>query len=305
MPWTSPFSLPGHWYKGNLHTHTTQSDGQFTPEEAITWYRAHQYDFLALTDHWVHTPGRAFDGTFITLSGAELHGDGYHMLAIGLSGLPSQELDNDPSALARAVADLGGLAYYAHPYWTGQTSSHIDAHPGVRGIEVYNSVCDQAYGLGYSRVPWDELLEQGHRLVGLAVDDVHWKYGAQGWGFVMVRSPRLDEASLIDALRQGHFYASTGPALLDLRVVRLADDTPALRVRCSPCASITFYGAGPSGHRFMADPGGLGDQNGRLDGAIYPITQKQVFLRVECQDAAGRVAWSNPLFVEDILGPQS
>ena len=38
MSWTSPFSLPGHWYKGNLHTHTTQSDGDATPEQAVAWY---------------------------------------------------------------------------------------------------------------------------------------------------------------------------------------------------------------------------------------------------------------------------
>lgn len=295
MSWTSPFSLPGSWYKGNLHTHTTQSDGLATPQEAIAWYRGRGYDFLALTDHWVYTPGEVIEPSFVTLSGAELHGDGYHMLAIGLAGLPDRQLDRTPAALARAVAELGGLAFYAHPYWTGQTSEHIEAHPGVRGIEVYNAVCDHAYGLGYSRVQWDELLERGERLVGLAVDDVHWKYGAEGWGFVMVRSPRLDEAHLVEALRQGHFYSSTGPALLDLRVVPLADGAPALCVRCSPCRAITFYGAGPSGHRFKGEAGQP------LDGAIYPVASKQVYLRVECQDAEGRVAWSNPLFVSDML----
>ena len=39
-------------------------------------------------------------------------------------------------------------------------------------MEVFNSVCEQMVGLGYARVQWDELLEQGRRLTGLAVDDV-------------------------------------------------------------------------------------------------------------------------------------
>ena len=40
------------WYKGNLHTHTTRSDGRKTPEDTIALYRQNGYDFLAMTDHW-------------------------------------------------------------------------------------------------------------------------------------------------------------------------------------------------------------------------------------------------------------
>ena len=39
------------WYKGNLHTHTLNSDGDSTPEDVVRWYREHGYDFLVLTDH--------------------------------------------------------------------------------------------------------------------------------------------------------------------------------------------------------------------------------------------------------------
>lgn len=37
MTWTSPFSLPGRWLKGNLHTHTIQSDGALSPADALGW----------------------------------------------------------------------------------------------------------------------------------------------------------------------------------------------------------------------------------------------------------------------------
>ena len=40
------------WYKGNLHLHTTVSDGVKTPEEAYELYRSRGYDFIARTDHW-------------------------------------------------------------------------------------------------------------------------------------------------------------------------------------------------------------------------------------------------------------
>ena len=41
----------GRWFKGNLHTHTLNSDGDSLPDEVVRWYRAHGYQFLVLTDH--------------------------------------------------------------------------------------------------------------------------------------------------------------------------------------------------------------------------------------------------------------
>lgn len=295
MSWLSPFSSPGRWLKGNLHTHTTQSDGLQSPEQAIAWYRDRGYDFCAVTDHWVYTPGRVIDADFCTLAGAELHGPGYHMLALGISSLPDRELEGSPAALASAIRAQGGLAYFAHPYWTGQTSAEIATVADIAGIEVFNAVCENMDGLGYSSIHWDELLAQGRRLTGLAVDDVHWKHGAEGQAFVMVRAETPQEDKILNALRLGHFYASTGPCLMDLCVVSQAGQ-PALRVRCSPCQSITFYAKASLGHRFSADAPSA------LDTAIYPIKPDQVYLRVECRDHRGKIAWSNPVFVADVLG---
>ena len=45
------FKQDGNWYKGNLHMHTTLSDGKITPEEACDIYCGKGYDFIAMTDH--------------------------------------------------------------------------------------------------------------------------------------------------------------------------------------------------------------------------------------------------------------
>ena len=297
MTWTSPFALPGRWLKGNLHTHTTQSDGALSPQEAIAWYRNHHYDFLAITDHWVHTPGAgdSLRAGFVLIAGAELHGPGYHMLCVGLNGLPPRELDGDPAALARAVREAGGLPYIAHPYWTGQSSAEIAPLEEIAGIEVFNSVCDMMVGLGYAHTHWDELLTRGRRLTALAVDDVHWKHGAQGRGFVMVRAEEPSEAAILAALERGHFYSSTGPAILDLALVETEDGQPALKVRCSPCTEIIFHARASRGRRIVPEAGKM------LDGATWPLKEEQVYLRVECHDGAGGVAWTNPVYVADVL----
>ena len=39
------------WFKGNIHTHTNESDGDEDPYKVVSWYRRHGYDFLVLSDH--------------------------------------------------------------------------------------------------------------------------------------------------------------------------------------------------------------------------------------------------------------
>jgi len=225
----------------------------------------------------------------------ELAGEGYHLIALGCSALPDLAAQATPQSCVDAVLALGGMPFFAHPYWCGQTPEEIAPVQGVLGLEVYNSVCERMDGLGIASAYWDAVLSKGKRLWGLAVDDTHWRHGEVGVGFVMVRAPALTEAAIFDALRQGRFYASTGPKIEDLRVVRDANGQPALRVTCSPCQSITFYGHASYGRRVYAVPGEL------LDSAVCTFRREQVFLRVECRDEQGRIAWSNPLFVEDVL----
>jgi len=64
--------------KGNLHAHTTFSDGRLSVEALVTRYRDLGYDFLAITDHeeliqpdyWMSLP--ASDDRLIILPGVEL-----------------------------------------------------------------------------------------------------------------------------------------------------------------------------------------------------------------------------------------
>ena len=47
----SAFPDEGRWLRGNLHAHTTLSDGLVPPEQQAADYRAMGYDFLSVTDH--------------------------------------------------------------------------------------------------------------------------------------------------------------------------------------------------------------------------------------------------------------
>jgi hypothetical protein len=58
VPDSSPLTnSPPQYWKGNLHTHTLWSDGDDFPEMVVDWYKQHNYQFLALTDHNVIAEG--------------------------------------------------------------------------------------------------------------------------------------------------------------------------------------------------------------------------------------------------------
>ena len=61
------------WFKGNLHAHTTNSDGKLTPKQAVLTYRQHGYQFMCLSEHDYFTDMRSeFDSEdFILLPGLE------------------------------------------------------------------------------------------------------------------------------------------------------------------------------------------------------------------------------------------
>ncbi len=45
------------WYRGNLHTHSYWSDGDEFPEVILDWYKARDYQFIALSDHNILAEG--------------------------------------------------------------------------------------------------------------------------------------------------------------------------------------------------------------------------------------------------------
>mgnify|MGYP001193246418 FL=1 len=67
------FFPEGNFYKGNIHSHTTRSDGRLSPEAAISEYRDRGYHFLILTEHNRYTDLKGYDSdNFILLPGMEI-----------------------------------------------------------------------------------------------------------------------------------------------------------------------------------------------------------------------------------------
>lgn len=287
----TPFAIAGEWLRGNLHTHSTRSDGGREPADVLRWHLDHGYDFVAITDHDRRTIEAAPKG-LVALAGAELSlgkgvaGSPYHLVAIGL---PGDELprSSDRPAVIRELAAMGAVAFLAHPYWSMLTPEEVLQARGCLGLEVFNHACEVENLKGLATVHWDQALTAGWRAFGFATDDSHWKIDDHGGGWIWVRARRRDPEAILEAIREGRFYASSGPRIEDFRV-----EGCRVSVRTSPAARI--YWIGPRHHGWHA-----ADRKGRpIAEARFDVPATLAHVRIEVVDTEGRRAWSPPHFFD-------
>ena len=305
-PWLKPGQEYGQWLRCALHAHTTSSDGELAPRGLAEHYARAGYDVLAITDHWARTDAEPV-GDLLVIPSVELNcilpeaRDG-HVLGFGISCEPAElaALGAEYADLARTadwIVEHGGVAYLAHPYWTGAVPGRLELPANVAGIEVFNAGCELEVGRGLSAVHWDELLGAGRLCPAIATDDSHHPGFDSDHAWTWVRAGGHSAAAVLAALATGSFYSSNGPALHDVR-----RDGDAVEVRCSPCRAVTLVSGKSMGSAVNA--GRLGyrhggavlatDDTGLVTSARLEIPPAASHTRVEVTDAFGRKAWANP-----------
>ena len=304
---TDPWRQDGPWLRCALHAHTTSSDGELAPRGLAEHYARAGYDVLAITDHWARTDAEPVDDLLVIPS-VELNcvlpeaRDG-HVLGFGIACEPAElaALGAEYADLARTadwIEEHGGIAYLAHPYWTGATPGRLELPENVVGIEVFNAGCELEVGRGLSSVHWDELLEAGRLCPAIATDDSHHPGFDSDHAWTWVRAAERSVTAVLAALAGGSFYSTSGPAIHDVR-----RDGNAVEVHCSPCRAVTLVSGNSKGSAVNA--GRLGyrhngsvlstDDGGAITAARLSIPVASAHVRVEATDAVGRKAWANPL----------
>ncbi len=302
----SMFSAPGRFYRGNLHTHSDQSDGSLSAQEVCRRYKAEGYDFISLTDHFVGLynypvvdTSDCRDQDFTTLFGAELHsgtmenGELWHIVAVGLpldfapshsphfAPVPDQETGPEIAARARAA---GAFVAIAHPQWLGMSVVDAASLEAAHAIEVYNHSCavdaDRPDGMHMAEM----MLAQGRRLNFIATDDAHFAVPDAFGGWVMVKAQENSPDALLQALKDGHFYASQGPELHNIEI-----EGNKLHVRSSAVERVIVAGPGSAA---------VGHYGEDLTEATMDIRRFKdaAWIRVAVIDKAGKRAWSNPIW---------
>ncbi|MGH2934841.1 MAG: CehA/McbA family metallohydrolase [Gaiellaceae bacterium] len=300
------FEGGGVWLRCALHAHTTNSDGDLPPDKLVRHYEWAGYDALAITDHWLRTVERS-TRKLLVIPSVELNAtcggpvEDAHVLAFGLEAdpeIPDNEFAPLPDVVGWIAAN-GGVPYLAHTYWSGLRTAQWEECDGLVGIEVWNTGCELETGRGDSSVHWDEALERGHRLFAIAADDSHHPGYDSGFAWTMVRAAERTHEAVLDALRSGSFYSSTGPEIAAMTV-----DEQAVTVECSPATSVTLVSSRARGAR--ANAGRLGypmdsqildrDSAGFITAVRLERPYKVPYARVEVTGAYGGRAWTNPIW---------
>lgn len=297
--------MTGRWYKGNLHTHTNNSDGDSPPDVVAAWYRDAGYDFLALTDHDLVTlpddPDKA-SGPMTLIRGQELTAGDIHMNALGTSRVlepvqaPTERMTLQSNV--DIVRDAGGIPSINHPNFRWAVrQTDIESVSGIGLFEVHNAAPETNNAGGRpGHLPteelWDGLLTLGKRMTAIAVDDAHefsvWGhcYRNPGRAWVHVFAESNAEADLLTALGSGASYASTGveAETIDYRADGISID---VITEWDRAYRTSFIGCG----------GVLLDV---VDGPHprYRIGGSEGYVRARIDDSDGHTAWLQPHFLD-------
>lgn len=293
--------------KGNLHTHTTRSDGKDKPAAVIAQYIKNNYDFLAITDHNFYNfeafgqqgitiiPGMEIDRnlqtnlgvkTFHTVCIGSEKGNGFEQDEKFLQGGTYFEALGQYQKTLDEVHKKNNLTIYCHPEWSRTAARDFEDLTGNFAMEIWNSGCAQENDCDTNAPYWDELLLQGKKIFGVATDDGH-RAENNCCGWIMVKSEKGVE-NILEALKRGAFYSSCGPVIKDFYI-----EGDQVFIECSPCQYAGFV--------FGNVPNRLTHAEKELvEGTSHPIPKKSTYVRGVVKDEKGCMAWTNPIFLDEV-----
>jgi hypothetical protein len=306
------FSQTLNWYKGNTHTHTLNSDGDSTAVDVAKWYRENGYNFVFITDHEHVTNVASLNdlhgkaGTFIVIGGQEVTDSydkkPYHINALGISKvvMPNR-LPGAVETLQRNIDDVvraGGIAQVNHPnFGWALTADHLIKLQNYTLLEIHNGH-PLVNNLGGGGMPgaeaiWDSVLTSGKLVFGVADDDSHFfkRIGdptvpTPGQGWIYVRATELTPAAILEALKKGDFYASTGVELSDYQA-NARQIVITIKEERSSKYRIQFIGRGG---RVLSES--------ISNPANYTIKGDEGYVRAKIYESNGKMAWTQPVMVE-------
>jgi len=287
------------WYRGELHLHSTHSDGDWTTAEIAEAARPRDLDFMVLSDHNTTSSYEEFralvDPRTLVIPGAELTTYNGHCLAIGVeewmdwrTGLAGRSIND----VARAVRAAGGIFVVAHPdampddVCTGCRWTHDAFDPALAdAVEIWGGLWDGPEEENEGCVAlWQRWLGLGHRLAATAATDAHRAKDWQGAvPLTYVFAEELSRNAILDGLRAGRTYVSSGPELY------LESADGGVEARCA--------GAPPGELRLIANGARLRSVQVAGEGRLYaPVVPGWVY--AELWNAGGdlMLAATSPIY---------
>lgn len=286
----SPYKQVGEWLKGNLHTHTEKSPcGHYPLEKVIEMYTSYKanYDFLAITDHY-SVSELVEQSKLVLFSGVEYKLSAFQTLGINVAKYEDdKESIENHQILFNKVTEQGGINIICHPhiykedYWP---MDKLISLKGYSGIEIYNNnVRLDNSGRAVATDLWDKLLSAGIKVFGYANDDMHL-FSRVGGGFNMVSAEEKNKEAILNNLKMGNFYCSSGIYIEKINF-------------CENKISIKLKHNIPAEFRLIGTNGRLVEQKEGIE-VDFDVVESEKYLRIEIKREDGSMAWTQPFFNE-------
>jgi hypothetical protein len=218
----------------------------------------------------------------LLIGGNEITGNGPHILHVNAGSKVTphkqrQQVINDINAGS-------GFAVVAHPNllqaFDYTTIAQMQEWIGYVGVEIYNGISERLHGSAYCTNKWDMILSQGRRIWGFAHDDSHTVEDmALGWNVVYAHEKSV--SGVLDALRAGRFYPSTGVTITGIAV-------NGHRIRIETKDAQRIVALQDVARRFAV---------AEASSIEVEVPEDARYVRFECYGAGGRTAWTQPFFV--------
>lgn len=303
---------------GNLHCHSTESDGQCSQLELVQHYKDNGYSFLVFSEHELYTENTKLDeDDFLILGGIErsinLENECYHINGIHDYTQNEKNMKDHqfiPVPHYKSIADVqqiidelregGNLVMVNHPHWSFNRMEGLSQLTNYDLLELFNFGCEVETLCGDSSIYVDQLLMDGKRFFITATDDNHNKNKLikgekTNWdsfgGKITVDCDSLTKQNLCQSIKEGRFYATSGPKIFHLEII---DNQ--VHVECSACNAVYFYSY--PAHGYSVDSAILGSS---ITECSYELKGREDYLRVVCMDEKGHKAWSQPIDLRSYL----
>ena len=313
----------GQFYKGNMHSHSTLSDGAYTVEELKDIYKAAGYSVFAYTEHGVYHDLRHLDDAdFITLPSYEanltrnydctpfpalVEGPALNVQAevvhLNMFAIDPDKTTSEPNIddikdkhsaenvneLIRRGKEAGFLVSFNHPHWSLNTASLYNKLEGLDAIELINGACYRSSAMDFVPHVMREMAWNGKKLVALAGDDNHHeRHFFQAW--TVFKAPELSHKAIIEAMQKGNCYVSTGPEIKELYV-----EDGVVHIKTSEAQGIFM---GTAGRRKPSKLVSF-DSGEVVTEAEFALDESDVFFHIIVKDMHGRPAATRIYFLDE------
>ena len=190
------------------------------------------------------------------------------------------------NALIKECKEKGFLVSYNHPTWSLENATDYLSYENLDFVEIYNHSCC-ASGRPDDEHAFDDFLRSGKKIYCTCCDDNHnlgfpnpFKNDSFG-GFTMINADKLDYGSIMSALQNGEFYASTAPLIYSLTI-----DGNKVSIETSPVKMICLTTEGRRSKVAYAT-----DENG-VKKAEFEVDKKDGYFRITLIDFEGKKAYT-------------